>query len=533
MRRFSSYGPINNKLHYYAPRIELIDRAYMQLMGENPDEGGHYITVWAPRQCGKTWTMQQILFRLRNDPRFDVLKINLEILKEVKDTAMVMDSIAKAIGEGLGKNFTAIDTREKFQGIFRKEVLDKPIILILDEFDALEENVINTVVSAFRNIYINRLDELDKPADQKTYLLHAVALIGVRSVLGIENPKGSPFNVQRSVHIPNLTYEEVKGMLQWYEKESGQTIEPEAVGKLYDETRGQPGLTCWLAELLTEGFEGYTNDKTRSLGMKDFNFVYTAATMALPNNNILNLISKAKKEENKAFLLEMFKTGEKIEFTFDDPTINELYMNGLLDKELDPDGRYYLRFASPLVQKRLFNYFSRSFFRQMGPLVDSFINMDDIITDTDLNIPNLLKLYQAYLGKNKNWLFTSVPRRNDMRIYEAVYHFNLYSYLDAFLRNPGGRVYPEFPTGNGKIDLVITYGQNRYGLELKSFTNEREYKISLERAADYGKQLGLAVIYLVLFVDYIDAVNREKLEKEYKGKQTGIKVVPVFIESGL
>jgi hypothetical protein len=533
MRRFSSYGPINNKLHYYAPRIELIDMAYTQLIGENFDEGGHYITVWAPRQCGKTWTMQQILFRLRKDPRFDVLKINLEHLKNETDADFIIANIAKEIGEELNKPFPVVTSQAQFQEIFKKTTLTKPLILIMDEFDSLCETAINAIVSAFRNIYTKRMDEGDKPTDQKTYLLHAVALIGVRSVLGIENPKGSPFNVQRSVHIPNLTYEEVKGMFQWYEKESGQTIEPETIQKLYDETRGQPGLTCWIAELLTEGFEGYTNVKTRPLGMKDFNFVYTAATVALPNNNILNLISKAKKEENKAFLLEMFKTGEKIEFTFDDPTINELYMNGLLDKELDPDGRYYLRFASPLVQKRLFNYFSRTFFRQMGPLVNSFTNLDDIITDTDLNIPNLLKLYQTYLEKNKNWLFTSVPRRNDMRIYEAVYHFNLYSYLDAFLRNPGGRVFPEFPTGNGKIDLVVTYGQNRYGLELKSFTNEREYKISLERAADYGKQLGLAVIYLVLFVDYIDAPNREKLEKAYKGKQAGIKVVPVFIESGL
>jgi hypothetical protein len=36
-----------------------------------------------------------------------------------------------------------------------------------------------------------------------------MALIGVRAVLGVENVKGSPFNVQRSVHIPNLTHDEV------------------------------------------------------------------------------------------------------------------------------------------------------------------------------------------------------------------------------------------------------------------------------------------------------------------------------------
>ncbi|MCP4373452.1 MAG: hypothetical protein GY797_35925, partial [Deltaproteobacteria bacterium] len=64
MRRFSSYGQIDTELHYYAPRTALIEHAYTQLMGENPEKGGHYITVWAPRQTGKSGTMLQIRQRL-------------------------------------------------------------------------------------------------------------------------------------------------------------------------------------------------------------------------------------------------------------------------------------------------------------------------------------------------------------------------------------------------------------------------------------------------------------------------------------
>ncbi len=45
MRKFFFYGPLNTKLHYYAPRKELIDQALVQMLGESPDEGGHYITV--------------------------------------------------------------------------------------------------------------------------------------------------------------------------------------------------------------------------------------------------------------------------------------------------------------------------------------------------------------------------------------------------------------------------------------------------------------------------------------------------------
>ena len=126
MRRFHSYGPLDIEEHYYAPRKELIKRAYTQLTGEHPKKGGHYITVWAPRQTGKTWIMQQILHQLQKDSHFDVLKINLQHLKDQENIDRIIMSIAEAIGEKLGKAFTGINTGQKFQDIFKKDVLDKP-----------------------------------------------------------------------------------------------------------------------------------------------------------------------------------------------------------------------------------------------------------------------------------------------------------------------------------------------------------------------------------------------------------------------
>jgi hypothetical protein len=501
-------------------------------MGENPTEGGHYITVWAPRQTGKTWVMQQILFRLQKDKHFHVLKINLQSLKDQEKASEIIRIIAGKIGEGLGKHFSGINNQDKFQEIFRKDVLDKPLILILDEFDALIEEGMNAVVGAFRNIYIHRLDELNKPTHQKTYLLHAVALIGIRSVVGIEKKTGSPFNVQRSIHIPDLDFQEVTAMFKWYEKESGHAVEPAVIKRLYDETLGQPGLTCWLGELLTEGFENYQPDTSRAITMRDFEIVYAAATYALPNNNILNIISKAKEKENKKLILTTFQAKEKLEFKFDNKIINALYMNGVIDKEIEDQTRYYIKFSCPFIQKRLFNYFSDECFSEMGTLVDPFRKLDDVITDTDLHIPNLMKLYQTYLKKNKKWLFQSVPRRADLRIYEAVYHFNLFAYLNEFLKTPGGRVFPEFPTGNGKIDLIVTYGNKSYALELKSFSNTRNYKLALERAAKYGIQLKRKEIFLVFFVEYIDEENKKVLETIYHDSETGLKVIPIFIETG-
>jgi len=157
-----------------------------------------------------------------------------------------------------------VSSPKEFEELFQKEILNKPLILMLDEFDALPEEAIAGLVSVFRNIFNTRQQDPNLPAE-KEYLLHGVALIGVRAVVGAENVKGSPFNVQRSMHIPNLTYEEVNSMFGWYEQESGQKVGQEVIDRIFYETRGHPGLVSWFGELITEGFREYQPDKTRPI----------------------------------------------------------------------------------------------------------------------------------------------------------------------------------------------------------------------------------------------------------------------------
>ncbi len=533
MRKFCSYGPVNTKLHYYAPREALIKSALIQLVGENPEEGGHYMTVWAPRQTGKTWVMHQVLFRVQKDARFDVIKLQLEHLINEEDVNTVAADIGSNILHALGKPPQHINTLADFQHIFSKTVLSKPLILMLDEFDILSPPVLSQVVRVFRNIYIERQQDVRISAE-KDFLLHGVALIGVRSVLGIDNRRGSPFNVQRSLHIPNLTFAEVEEMFTWYARESGQQVEQDVIEQLYDETRGQPGLTCWMGELLTEGFEGDTPPQDEPITMKRFQHVYAAATQILPNSNITNIVSKARQEPYKDLVLELLKTDEKQEFNYDDPCLNYLYMHGIVDKEPETDMRYTVRFACPFVQKRLFNYFSRELFGYIGKIFPPFENLDDTITEDTLNVRNLLKRCEAHLKANREWLLRDAPRRkSDLRIYEAVYHFHLYMYLYKFLQSYKGQVFPEFPAGNGKIDIIIKYAGTMYGLEVKSFTNDRDYRDSLTQTARYGKELTLKKITLAFFVESIDDANRQKYEVAYKDKETGVTVNPVFVQIGV
>lgn len=529
MRKFSSYGPIIATQHYHVPRTALIDFAEQQLLGDVFDDGGHYITVWAPRQRGKSWTMQQVLWRLMKNERVDVLKLNLEHLKTLTEIEPIVMDIARDIIASLELDIDPPQSLKAFYRVFENSTLRKPLILIMDEFDALHPDAISGMAGVFRNIYNLRRDS-PLPSAEKPYLLHGLALIGVRAVLGVENVTGSPFNVQRSVHIPNLTYAEVDSMFHWYERESSQTVHQEVIDRIFYETQGQPGLTSWLGELLTET---YNESTEQPITMAQFDYMYLRALDLLPNNNIINIISKAKVEPYKSTLLKLFETDALLRFAHDDPHTSYLYMNGVVDMTATAS-KLYLKFPCPFVQKRLFNYFARELFSNVGRLYDPFDDLSDTITDTAINVPNLLRRYEAYLAKNRSWLLKNAPRRkDDLRIYEAVYHFNFYMYLSQFLDRRREEVWPEFPTGNGKIDLMIRYKGKQYGLEVKSFGDAYQYREALGQAAKYAHSLGLSEIWLVLFVEAVDEANRQKYEVTYTDGQTGVQVHPQFVQLGI
>ncbi|MBN1876390.1 MAG: hypothetical protein JXA33_19355 [Anaerolineae bacterium] len=54
-----------------------------------------------------------------------------------------------------------------------------------------------------------------------------------------------------------------------------------------------------------------------------------------------------------------------------------------------------------------------------------------------------------------------------------------------------------------------------------------------DQAAHYAHQLDLDTITLALFVETVDDANRAKYETVYVEVETGVTVIPVFIETGM
>jgi hypothetical protein len=417
---------VDCKEHFCIQRKEIIRQCADMLVG-NPDKGGHFFTIWAARQTGKTWLMRQAIkeIRARYADRFIVATMSCQgiIMNEDAHEDIFLTKVPKLMLDGFKIDVKAPATWEEWILFFHRQkgLFEKPVILLIDEFDSLLPKVIDRIVTLFRDVYLTRED----------YYLHGLAMIGVRAVLGVESLRGSPFNIQRSLHVPNFTSEEVEDLFHQYQEESGQQIEPEVVRSLYDSTRGQPGLVCWFGELLTETFNP---GKEKIIDIPVWEYVYMRACSTEWNNTVLNLIKKAK-GEYRHHILQLFGSSEVL-FSLDTDWCSYIYLNGIIDYETytEPDGRrkQICRFSSPFVQLRIYNALTYDLVGDRMPILalDPLDDLADVFEPPELNVPALIRRYRDYLGRLKAkglnpW--KDQPRRADLHLTEYVGHFHLYA----------------------------------------------------------------------------------------------------------
>ncbi len=514
MRTFFSYGPVDCEEHFCVPRNELIGQCFEQLIG-NPGKSGHFFTIWSPRQSGKTWLMRQVKQEVerRHPDTFMIGMMSMQgvVLEDADSENELLSWFPELIRDSLGVH---IDTPEDWKSwirVFHKNqgIFKKPLILFIDEFDSLPRKMIERLVTLFRDMYLKR----------ESFQLHGLALIGVRAVLGVDSERGSPFNIQRSLHVPNFTKEEVKDLFHQYQTESGQRIEPEVVEAVYDATSGQPGLVCWFGELLTEK---YNPGSEQTIDKRLWKQVYSRACYSEWNNTVLNLIQKVR-SGYREHVMELFSHSD-IRFSIDAPWCSHLYLNGVIDREEVEDERgefvEVCRFSNPFIQFRLFNALTRDLIgeRPLTLALDPLDTLSDVFDKPELDVPALLERYKAYLNRLKSqginpW--KDQPRRTDLRYAESVGHFHLYFWL----QNAVGRrcsVSPEFPTGNGRVDLHLRCKDRQAVIEVKSFTNQAELEHSRKQAAAYARKLRLPAITLAVFVP----VEDENILAKLSGEQT-------------
>jgi hypothetical protein len=365
--------------------------------------------------------------------------------------------------------------------------------------------------------------------DRQSYCIYGLALIGVRAVLGVDSERGSPFNVQRSLHVPNFTLDEVTDLFDQYQLESGQVVEPEVSQNVYESTNGQPGLVGWFGELLTEK---YNPGQNAPIDTSIWNTVLRKALFVEWNNTVLNLVKKVR-TGYVPHIQKLFSSSD-VPFSLDASWCGYLYLNGVIMPETSVDKNSnqveVCRFSCPFIQKRLYNALTDDLIGDLPMLaVEPLDDLADVFEGETLNLPPLLDRYKAYLirmkAKGLN-SFKDQPRRTDLHYTEAVGHFHLYAWLQAAI---GRRCVtsPEFPTGNGKVDIHIRCNGMKGIIEVKSFVDMSETRKGTEQAAAYARSLNLNSVTLALFVPVDDETVLTKLSGEHQSHGVIVTVVAI------
>jgi hypothetical protein len=465
--------------------------------GKEKVQKGRYLTLFAPRQTGKT-TYFQLLLEAVKEEGFTPIRISFEKLKTVTRDRFYRDlnnQLHKRLHEHQIKLehtiADQIDVVELFEKIRSKA---KSIVLVIDEFEGIPDAVLSEMMHAFRKMYHQKKD----------HALHSLILVGATTIVELFMSGASFFNVADELKISYFTPAEVNQLIEQYVAESGQKFEDGVIKAIYENTKGQPGLVCALIVHMLELVA--TN---RTVTMDDFLLTLNDFLKSKydKNENILNIIQKAS--EKKAFMCRLLFGELLINFNVYAEDIAYLHANGVIE---NIDNRVGI--LVPLYSKCIITAFrpvSNGERRHYGLKVnDSF---EEYLKDGGLNIHAILNKYRQYVRRRG---FKAFDTEN---LKEAAWHYSLDGFINFFIEALEGQTFIEVPSGAGRTDILIVYKNHRYIIETKIFSDNTRFKKGKGQLAEYLKSEGLDEGYYVVFSNLHTDENTLYFEEEIKSRR--------------
>ncbi len=489
-KHFNTAGPSKAHLHYQIDPLSRVDLATLQSLIQQE----RYFVLHAPRQTGKTTCLLALRDALNAGSEFHAVYANIEAAQAFRgQVEPAMDAILDAVGVMLERVVGPglIDAARKAAGrgmqlstLLRMacESSDKPLIVFLDEVDAL---VGDTLISLLRQI---RAGYTDRPK----YFPQAMILCGVRDVRdyrmtmpdGEVITGGSAFNIKaESLRLGDFSRAQMLALYQQHTDATGQVFTDEAIELAWQSTQGQP----WLVNALAEQAVWKTKenlDRTIAIDLERLRAAREA--LILRNDTHLDQLTDKLREPRVRRVIEPMLMGARIlgdesdeQYVFD----LGLIRRDVRSKALQPANGIYAE-VLPRVLSRV---------AQIN------IHPDDIRAswqdaDGRLNPRQFLLNFQAFWLKDGEVMMQSSP------YHEAAPHLVLMAYLQRVI-NGGGRIEREYAAGSGRLDLLLVYGNQQIAIEVKVWADKQPDPLSdgLEQIERYLQRLGLSEGFLVIF----------------------------------
>jgi type II secretory pathway predicted ATPase ExeA len=487
MRFFNTAGPCNPADHYMLPATaRLADANVLKLI-----ESKEYFIVHAPRQTGKTTAMLALARELTASGEYVAVLVSMEV------GAAFPDDIEKAELAILSDWRLAIqfqlpeasypplwkpdaDAGQRIGTMLAEWAMaaSRPLVIFLDEIDALENEVLISVLRQLRSGFFRRPQAF--PA--------SLALIGLRDVRDYKVAAGgsdrlntpSPFNIAvRSITLRNFNADEVRSLLQQHTEESGQPFTPDAITMVYNLTQGQPWLVNALAkvaveELVTDTAEAVTVDHIEAAKER---------LIERRQTHVDQLADKLRQPRVRRVIEPMLAGGSLSDVPQDD--IEYVVDLGLC--RFHPDGGLVI--ANPIYQELLPRALSFTARASLPLLAPTWLTAAG-----QLDVERLLQAFLAF------WRHYGQPLLQTAHYHEIAPHLVMMAFLDRVV-NGGGTLEREYAIGSDRMDLYIRYGSTRLAIELKVWRDSRPDPLQrgLAQLERYLNGLGLETGWLVIF----------------------------------
>ncbi len=499
MRFFNTTGPVVAADHYCIPPLARLDP--QEVVGLVRDK--RYFVLHAPRQTGKTSTLLALRDLLNSGAvgEYRCVYVNVEAgqaAREDTERAMraVLGSLASGarstLGDGfLGGIWSGVLAEFGPDGALDEslsrwaEVDPRPLVLLIDEIDALIGDTLLSVLRQLRSGYVRRPGGFPQSVvlcgvrDVRDYRIHSAASNAV--IAG-----GSAFNIKaRSLRLGDFSREEVRALLAQHTEDTGQTFVAEALEAIWHRTRGQPWLVNALADEAC--FRNDAGRNRRRAITLDAVLEAQERIIERRETHLDQLADKLQEDRVRRVIQPLLSGGDEREFS----TRDLEYVRDLgLVATTDP-----LCIANPIyaeVVPRELTYAA-----QAGLVEDAAWYVD---ADGTLDLEKLLAAFQEFFREHsEHWM-----ERFDYR--EAGPQLLLQAFLQRIV-NGGGRIEREYGLGRGRTDLLVVWPKGdetqRLVIECKVLHQrrslDRTVQEGLEQTAGYMDRCGADAGHLVIF----------------------------------
>ncbi|MFQ6040309.1 MAG: hypothetical protein ACE5PV_05590 [Candidatus Poribacteria bacterium] len=94
------------------------------------------------------------------------------------------------------------------------------------------------------------------------------------------------------------------------------------------------------------------------------------------------------------------------------------------------------------------------------------------------------------------------------------------------MRKIGGHLYPEVPTGRGRMDIILLYRDEKHIVETKLWLGEKRYQAGKQQLAAYLEKEGVQRGYYIVF-DYRQNSQPQYEREMLAGKEIVSYCIPI------